>query len=141
MGKWIALLKARTAYPLTESTDETDETPAGWVLSVLSVGAGRGPANSSAIEPGMDLAPAQATPWHMAGAIRLPDTRALARRLHLRDCHTDDRVVYIECSNLAGHDSTGWRCQSPRAAGVGADLPAVTVTTLQRCAGFRAATE
>ena len=55
MGKWIDRLQARTAHPPTGGTDETDETLATGVLSVLAVGAERGPANSSPAELGPDL--------------------------------------------------------------------------------------
>ncbi len=63
--------------------------------------------------------------------ISATDADDLAERLHLRDVQGDDRRLCLECAHLAGR-----RCGNHVVAGVGRDLPAVLVTTLQRCSGF-----
>lgn len=67
------------------------------------------------------------------------DADDLAERLHLRDVQGDDRRLCLECLHLTGRAGT-WRCGNARAAGVGADLPAVIVALPQRCPGFTRST-
>ena len=143
MDKWIDRLQARTAHPPTRGTDETDETLATGVLSVLAVGAERGPANSSPAEPGPDLS---AVAWtegdidrFLARRARLLrwgwpelEAEALANRLVRRDRNLGARVSCTDCR----HYRPG-RCGNHRRAGllapdVGRDL----ASRLQRCPGF-----
>ena len=143
MGKWIDRLQARTAHPPTGGTDETDETLATGVLSVLAVGAERGPANSSPAESGPDLS---AVAWtesdidrFLARRARLlrwgwpePEAEALADRLVRRDRELDARMSCTDCQHYRPA-----RCGNHRRAGlstpdVGRDLAAM----LQRCPGF-----
>ena len=71
------------------------------------------------------------------------DGEALADKLVLRDCESDDRRVCLECKHFAGHGAGSWRCGNWQAAGVAihspdAQLPADLVVQLQRCDGFTA---
>lgn len=144
MGKWIDRLQAKTEHPFPGGTDETDKTPPDGVLSVMSVGVERGPANSSPAESGPDLA---AVAWTDADIARFLDRRArllrwgwgeaeaerMAERLVIRDRGGDVRVSCTECK----HYRPG-RCGNHKAAAlqspeVGRDLAAL----LQRCAGFQ----
>ena len=64
------------------------------------------------------------------------DADDLAERQHLHDIDGDGLGMCGECSNLAGHASTGWRCRAAGAAGVATPLPAELVVRLQRCPAF-----
>ena len=145
MGKWIARLKAKAAHPLPECTDETDETLADGVVSVMSVPQGEGAANSSPAQPAPDLS---AVAWTDGDIARFLDRRArllrwgwpegeaeaLAERLVRRDRErTDDRVSCADC----GHYRLG-RCGNHRRAGLGLpDVGRDLATLLQRCPGFQ----
>lgn len=146
MGKWIALLDVEAARPLTDGAAETRKTLPERVASVLSVGAGKGPANSSPIEPGPDLSAVAWTDGDIA-AFRVrrarlmrwgwseADAERLAERLVIRDREADARVSCAECEHLGGRPRAR-RCGNHRAAGVGRELPEVLTTEPQRCAGF-----
>ena len=67
------------------------------------------------------------------------DAEDLAERLHLRDVHSDHRVICLECRHLAGTAATGWRCGNHKAAVVARELAAELVTTFQVCPGFNPA--
>lgn len=68
--------------------------------------------------------------------IAATDADDLAERAHLLDVQAEGRAMCVQCVNLAGHVSAGWRCRSNRAAGIAAELPAALVTTMQRCPAF-----
>ena len=92
---------------------------------------------------------AHAEPWDDAAIARfvarvallmrrgfsVADADDLSERLHLRDVLDDGRALCAECRHLAGR-AGAWRCGNHRAAGIGPDLPADLVTTMQRCPGF-----
>lgn len=100
-----------------------------------------------------DADAAHAEPWNDAACARFAarvvlflrrgidatDADDIAERLHLRDVQVDDRRLCVECVRLAGR-AGAWRCSNHRAAGVGRELPAVLVTTMQRCTGFAGTT-
>lgn len=143
MGKWIDRLQARTGHPPTGGTDETDETLAPGVLSVLAVGAERGPANSSPAEPGPDL---PAVAWtdgdidrFMARRARLlrwgwaaDDAEKLADRLVRRDREADSRVSCTDCRHYRPGTCGNHRRAGLHSRELGRDLAAL----LQRCPGF-----
>lgn len=143
MGKWIDRLQAKTEHPFPGGADETDETRPDGVLSVMSVGAERGPANLGPAEPGPDVA---AVTWTDADIARFLHRRArllrwgwgeadaerVAERLVIRDRGGDVRVNCTECM----HYKPG-RCGNPRRAGLeGSDVGRDLATRLQHCAGF-----
>jgi hypothetical protein len=144
MGKWIALLDVEEARPLTGGTDETRKTLPARVASVLSVGAGKGPANSSPIEPGPDLSAVAWTDGDIAAFLarraRLmrwgwseADAERLAERLVIRDREADARVSCADCK----HYRPG-RCANCAGAGLSApDVGRNLATLLQRCPGFQ----
>ena len=71
------------------------------------------------------------------------DGEALADKLVLRDCESDDRRVCLECRHFAGHGAGTWRCGNRQAAGVAicspdVQLPSNLVVQLQSCYGFAA---
>jgi hypothetical protein len=144
MGKWIERLRAKSAQPLVEATDKTDETRPLEVLAVLAVTAGRVCANSTLAYTPADLA---AVEWTDADMARFMDRRARlmrwgwaeaeaerqAEKLVLRDREADPRVSCTECQ----HYRPG-RCANHKAAAlasheVGRDM----ATRLQRCPGFQ----
>ena len=144
MGKWIDRLQARTAHPPTGGTDETDETLARGVLSVMAVGTERGPANSSPAELGPDLS---AVAWtegdidrFLSRRARLlrwgwpePEAEALADRLVRRDRDLDARVSCADCRHYRPD-----RCSNHRRAGLSTpDVGRVLAGLLQRCPGFK----
>ena len=45
----------------------------------------------------------------------------------------------MECARLSGTQGRGWVCTVPKLAQVARELPAVLVTMLQACPGFKPA--
>lgn len=77
--------------------------------------------------------------------LTLDDGEALADKLVMRDREADDRRLCLECTHLAGHGVTSWRCGDWQAAKVAhrardVQLPADLVRKLQRCDGFTGTT-
>jgi hypothetical protein len=143
MGKWIARLEVDFPHPLPEAPAKTLETPPERVASVLSVGSGKGSANSAPIEPGPGLSTVACTDTDVARFLdrraRLlrwgwaePDADALAERLVRRDREADPRVSCADCQ----HYRPG-RCGNHRRAGLGSDEVGRDLAgLLQRCDGF-----
>jgi TubC N-terminal docking domain len=66
------------------------------------------------------------------------DADDLAERLHLRDIDRGTRRMCVECRHLRGNLSNGPTCANHKKAGIGIELSAEMVVTLQRCGGFNA---
>lgn len=67
------------------------------------------------------------------------DAQRLALLLIRRDDTQDHRCVCLECARLSGTQGRGWVCTVPKLAQVARELPAVLVTMLQACPGFKPA--
>ena len=146
-GKWavldLARIKARAADRLAAAVPPaapvaTLANPANWLtpappISQLATLA----SNDASAQPGPEAAP-RVRSFCRRG---LDDDAAqhLAVRLMRRDETQDHRRVCLECARLAGSHGRGWVCTVPRLAQVARELPAVPVTMLQDCPGFKAA--
>ena len=67
------------------------------------------------------------------------EAQRLAVVLIRRDDTQDHRRVCLECARLSGTQGRGWVCTVPKLAQVARELPAVLVTMLQDCPGFKPA--
>lgn len=161
----LLLAEEKTQTPPTGALPKLSKGGAEGLLSVLAVPTLGDAENFSAAATDLAAAPrpykltraeadeAHRTPWDDAAIARFvarvalfmrrglnaTDADDLAERLHLRDVHSDHRVICLECRHLAGTAATGWRCGNHKAAVVARELAAELVTTFQVCPGFNPA--
>ena len=160
--KWLARLKKIDTAPEVEATEPTKPGFVGFVAPGMASIQKTGGDSPAANDPAAAMPDPDRWAWPHSEAmngreidtftarlarftdkgVNLDDGGALADKLVTRDRDADDRRLCLECTHLAGHGATSWRCGNWQAAGVAiragdAQLPGDLVCQLQRCGGFK----
>lgn len=138
----LASIKARAADRLAAAAPAapvaTLANPANWLtpappISQLATLA----SNAASTQPGPEDPPR--TRLFCRRGLEAMEAQRLAVVLIRRDDTQDHRRVCLECARLSGTQGRGWVCTVPKLAQVARELPAVLVTMLQDCPGFKPA--